>query len=78
MSKRKEKVKAVRIETLQDLVDVVTPQNYELLMKDTALWLYSTMMIKAVGAELKGAHMLWTDDGKNELTGYDIKVRNKP
>lgn len=75
MIKRKSKPKSVRIVTLQDLVMAATPQNFEILMKDTALWLYAMLMVKAVGAEIKEAAMDWTDDGKNELTGFDIKVR---
>ena len=74
MSKKK-KPKAVRIATLQDLLDVATKDNFELLMKDTALWLHAMMIIRATGAEVSDCAMDWTDDGNNETTGYDIKVR---
>ena len=54
---------------------VATTQNFQLLIKDTALWLHTMLIVKAVGVEIKEAAMDWTDDGKNELTGFDIKVR---
>lgn len=72
-----EKPKGVRITTLQDLVDVATPENYQSLMKDLSSWLYFMLLVKAVGAEVKNCAMDWTDDGINELTGWDISVRKK-
>lgn len=72
---KKKKPKTVRIATLQDLLNAATKDNFELLMKDTALWLHSMMCIRAVGAEVSDCAMDWTDDGNNEITGYDIKVR---
>ena len=75
MAKRTKAPKPIHIATLTDLVNTATPQNFELLMKDLALYVHSMICIKAVGVELKECAMEWTDDGKNELTGYDIKVR---
>lgn len=75
MSKKKTAPKPVHIATMTDLVNTATPQNFDLLMSDLALWLHSMICIKACGVELKECAMEWTDDGKNELTGYDIKVR---
>lgn len=72
---RKPKAKAVHIATMTDLVHVATPQNFELLMSDLALYVHSMICVKACGVELKECAMEWTDDGKNELTGYNIKVR---
>jgi len=74
MSKKK-KPNTVRIATLQDMLNVATKDNFELLMKDTALWLHSMMCIRAVGLEVKECAMDWTDDGNNEITGYDIRIR---
>jgi hypothetical protein len=74
MSKKK-KPKAIRIATLHDLLNAATPENFNSLMQDTALWLSSMMVIRSVGAEIADVAMDWTDDGNNEITGYDIKVR---
>jgi hypothetical protein len=65
----KKKPKTVVITTIQDMVDVVTKDNYELLMKDFALMIYIYLKMKDGGVEIKGAGMEWTDDGKNEITG---------
>lgn len=75
MAKRTKAPKPVHISTMTDLVKVATPQNFNLLMADLTLWLHSMVCVKAVGVEIKECAMEWTDDGKNELTGYDIKVR---
>lgn len=72
---KKKAPKSVRIETLQDMVDVATAENFELLMQDLALWLHACLLVKITGAKIEYAAMEWTDDGKNEITGYDIKVR---
>lgn len=72
---KKKAPKAIRIVTLQDLLDVATPENFQLLMKDTALWLHSMLLVRTLGCEVKDAAMEWTDDGVNEISGYDIKIR---
>ena len=74
---KKKKPKAVRIATLQDLLNVATKDNFEVLMRDTALWLHSMMCVRAVGVEVKECAMDWTDDGNNEITGFDIRVRKQ-
>lgn len=73
--KAKKKTKEVMIITLNDLVNAATPENKERLMNDLALWLWSMLTVKTLGFEVKQAAMKWTDDGKNELTGYDISIR---
>lgn len=73
--KAKKKTKEVMIITLNDLVNAATPENKERLMNDLALWLWSMLTVKTLGLEVKEAAMKWTDDGKNELMGYDIRIR---
>lgn len=73
--KTKKKIKKVTITTLNDLVDAATSENKERLMNDLSLWLLSMLTVKALGIDVKEAAMKWTDDGKNELTGYDIRIR---
>jgi hypothetical protein len=73
MSKKKSKsVEVVRIATLTDLVQVATPDNYELLMKDLALCVQVFMRAKAAGLSNGQCVMEWKDDGKNEITGFRV------
>lgn len=73
--KAKKKTKEVMIITLNDLVNAATHENKERLMNDLSLWLWSMLTVKTLGLKVKEAAMKWTDDGKNELTGYDIRIR---
>ena len=76
MSKKKKK--SVHIATLQDIVDTATPQNVDLLMRDLALWIHTCVIMKTAGLGMSDVAMEWTDDGKNEITGYTIKFDTKP
>ncbi len=67
----------IRITTLDDLVNAATPQNRELLIQDLNLWLSAMLTIKTLGIPIDKSVMDWTDDGKNEITGIDIKIRKK-
>jgi hypothetical protein len=73
---KKKSAKPVRIETLTDLVNVATPQNYELLMKDLALCIAFFMKAKSAGMVGPFA-MNWVDDGNNELTGFRVDFKKQ-
>jgi len=70
MSKKK---KTYSLRTIQDMVDVATPKNIELLLNDFALMLHFHMQLKMEGVEFSDAGMEWTDDGNNEITGYNVR-----
>jgi hypothetical protein len=74
---KKKSAKPVRIETLTDLVNVATPQNYELLMKDLALCIAFFMKAKSAGMVGGPCAMEWVDDGNNELTGFRVDFKKR-
>ncbi len=77
MKKKTKTPTTIRIATLDDLVNAATPQNRELLIQDLNLWLSAMLTIKALGMPIDQSAMDWTDDGKNEITGFDIKIRKE-
>ncbi len=74
---RSKKPDTIRLVTLEDVVNAATPENYERLMQDVALWVHMMVVAKTLlaGSEIKEMAMDWTDDGVNEITGYDIEIR---
>lgn len=64
--------KEIRIETVQQLLEVVTPENKERFVLDFAAFLYSAVDLKQKIPNLDIKAMLWTDDGKHDFTGVEI------
>jgi len=66
--------KTYKIETNQDINDVVTEENWELLSADICQVLYDIAKIKKVAEnpkDIKWAEFLWTDDG---IVGHKITL----
>ncbi len=74
---RSKKPDTIRLVSLEDVVRAATPENYERLMQDVALWAYTMMVARNFlgDSQMSAMAMDWTDDGVNEITGYDIEIR---
>lgn len=75
--KRKPTGETIRIETMTDLANAVTPDNYERLVVDLNKWLASCVYAKIAHGSFQHAAMEWTDDGENTITGQNITFINK-
>lgn len=93
MGREMPKPNEYKIETLDDLADVVTVENVDRLSDDVRLWLRGIAEIyegvrKALpvecadkrNSEIAKAAFTWTDDGKNEQTGLNVSfdLKGKP
>lgn len=70
--------------TIADILEVVNEENIERFLADFGAFLFSSIQIingiKSLNPELKDkkpseighSKMIWTDDGKNELTAITI------
>jgi len=79
------KNKTYDIENLSQICDIVNNDNIELLINDFAKWLiyYNGLMTKVrkenpnlekiQNSKIAKCNFVWTDDGKNELTGVIVK-----
>ena len=79
------KGKTYNIDNLSQICDIVNDDNIELLINDFAQWLiyYNGVMAKVrkenpelekkQNSKIAKCNFLWTDDGKNELTGVIVK-----
>ncbi len=76
--KRKPTGEKIRIETMTDLANAVTIQNYERLMADLNGWILSCIYTKIAHGSFRHAAMEWTDDGINTITGQSITFINNP
>lgn len=76
--------KEYEIETLEQLVNIVTPENFERLTIDFLSWLnyvnLSFAKIKEkenlkdkLNSEIATVKFVWVDDGKNKIKGVKIK-----
>ena len=74
---KSKKPDTIRLVSLEDVVRAATPENYDRLMKDLTLWAYTMMVARNFlgDSPMSAMAMDWTDDGVNELTGYDIEIR---
>lgn len=73
MSKKKKPTgKTIRIETMTDLANAATADNYERLLADLHGWLASCVYTKIAHGSFDHAAMEWTDDGINTITGQSI------
>ncbi len=68
----------IMIETMTDLANAVTPENYERLVVDLNKWLASCVYTKIAHGSFHHAAMEWTDDGDNTITGQNITFTNNP
>lgn len=81
--------KEYKIETLNDLIDVATPENVDALIKDLSSWLRKNVEIfdefrkeypeKTKGlknSELAKVSFIWVDDGQNDFLGIELTVGN--
>lgn len=78
------KPKEYEIETLEQLVNIVTPENFERLSIDFLSWLnfvnQSFAKIKEkenlkdmLNSEIATVKFVWVDDGQNKIKGIKIK-----
>lgn len=79
------KTKKYEIETLEQLVNITTPENFERLSIDFLLWLNQVNQTFAkikereeykgkINSDIAKVKFIWIDDGKNELK--DIQLKN--
>ena len=65
------------INTVEDILRVVTPENKEAFIKDFSLWLDTYFAVKGLvevaGGKAEHAQFVWIDDGK-----HNIKVTLSP
>lgn len=69
---RKKKLIEHRIETIEDVFNVVDEENFERFMTDFMLFVYQIGTVKRKHPEVKIQSMLWKDDGIHEITGCSI------
>lgn len=79
MSKKKKPTgKTIRIDTMTDLANAATAENYERLLADLRGWLVSCVYTKVLHGPFQHAAMEWTDDGENTITGQHVTFINNP
>jgi hypothetical protein len=69
---RKKKIVEHKIETIEDIFNVIDEDNFERFMMDFMLFIHQAGMIKKSHPEVKIQSMLWTDDGIHEITGCSL------
>jgi len=78
------KIKKYEIETLEQLVNITTPDNFERLSIDFLLWLNQVNQTFAklkereeykdkINSDIAKVKFIWIDDGKNELKSMQLK-----
>lgn len=78
------KTKKYEIETLEQLVNITTPENFERLSIDFLLWLNQVNQTFAkikereeykgkINSDIAKVKFIWIDDGKNELKNIQLK-----
>jgi hypothetical protein len=78
------KIKKYEIETLEQLMNITTPENFERISVDFLLWLnYATETFAKMkereeykgkmNSDIAKVKFIWIDDGKNELKNVQLK-----
>jgi len=78
------KIKKYEIETLEQLINITTPENFERISVDFLLWLnYTTETFAKIkerdeykgklNSDIAKVKFIWIDDGKNELKNVQLK-----
>ena len=78
------KIKKYEIETLEQLVNITTPDNFERLSIDFILWLNQVNQTFAklkereeykdkINSDIAKVKFIWIDDGKNMLKSMQLK-----
>lgn len=78
------KIKKYEIETLEQLVNISTTENFERLATDFLAWLHYNNIIfeeykknpeykDKLNSEIAKVKFIWIDDGKNELKNVQLK-----
>jgi hypothetical protein len=78
------KKKKYEIETLEQLVNITTPENFERLSIDFLLWLNQVNQTFAkikereeyrdkMNSDIAKVKFIWIDDGKNDLKNFQLK-----
>lgn len=78
------KIKKYEIETLEQLINITTPDNFERLSIDFLLWLNQVNQTFAklkereeykdkINSDIAKVKFIWIDDGKNELKSMQLK-----
>jgi len=77
------KIKKYEIETLEQLMNITTPENFERISVDFLLWLNYTTETFAkmkereefkgkMNSDIAKVKFIWIDDGKNELKNVQL------
>jgi hypothetical protein len=69
------------IKSIKDIYRIVTPETTEAFLADFAAWLRIVIAIKQSdpeGTYLDVEKFTWIDDGKNDLRGVHIEVKEDP
>ncbi len=67
------------IKTINDVYRVVTPETTEAFLADFAAWIRMVIAMKKADPErryLDVEKFTWIDDGKNELRGVHVAVKD--
>jgi hypothetical protein len=78
------KIKKYEIETLEQLINITTPDNFERLSIDFLLWLNQVNQTFAklkereeykdkINSDIAKVKFIWIDDGKNEMKSMQLK-----
>ena len=74
-----------KLKTLQDMADVVTEDNVEVLANDIGEWLRFQVVLKMASSLTQAADvidknkgvMVWNDDGEKGISKLSIEIRKE-
>lgn len=76
----------IKIETIQQLFEVLTPENADRFFMDFCVFVHGSIKLKRDFPEIEIKGMTWIDDGKSEISGVEwvtkdgdiLQLQNKP
>lgn len=66
----------IKIETIEQLIDVLTPENAERFYLDFCVFIHDAMKIKEKFPCFKVESMTWTDDAIHEVMAWEFTDEN--
>jgi hypothetical protein len=69
-------MKEVKIETLADMIKIITPENADEMVKNMSVWIRMIVLAKATGVdEALQPFVIWRDDGKPGISEVRIHIQ---
>lgn len=59
----------IKIETIQQLFEVLTPENTDRFFMDFCVFVHGSIKLKRDFPEIEIKGMTWTDDGESKISG---------